>query len=629
MNRKSIIFTLLGVLTIGVAIFFTVQVVQSESPTDSFELAEEALDNEEYEKSVELFKEILKEDASNTEARIGLASAYMGLSKYDDAIDTLNEGIRLKPKETQFYYFLSLAYEGKSDLPGAINAFEEGIDATNDTALTELFELLESNLEIAVERHYVQAGHNRNLVLEWTKNDGSVIPVEAEWEVDDPSQGELDNTTTTSVTFTAEETGTAEITATVGSITKETELHIEEQVVEEMNVTPEEIDPLSIGQEIAVSVTGVDADGEEMEINPEWATSEDIVKFSDTEGQQVSIETTDEGISTITLTYQELEEEINLVVEGENKHIKTDTEGQGTVTVSPNETTYTTGSEVTLEANPAAGWEFVRWDGDVTGTNNPLSITVENSMSVKAIFKETGHHELTLSISGGGNILRDSLNSTYADNETITLVAQADAGWKFSGWRGSVSGSNSRINVLMDGDKDIQAVFVRDGVSYDSSESAGSNSTSNNSKDSSSKSNSESSSKSKKDKKEDTKNNDSSPKDDSNNSTDKEDNKEKEEIEEEKPEQSPDEEKEVPVYSLTTEVKGKGMITASQTSAKEGSTIRVEAHPAEGMIFAGWIGDLLGNAKSRTITMNGNKKVIAIFEPDPAVNNNSEDSTDD
>lgn len=462
-KRKRLIFLIVILaLIVGIAAFFTIKITQSDATIEYLEIAKEALDNEEYEKSRQFFKKVLEEDASHTEARVGLASAYMGLEQFDKAIGTLEEGLKIKPKEPQFYYFISLAYEGKNDLPQVMQTLEDGIEATDNEALTELADQLESNINIVPDRHYVQKGHNRNIILEWKKSDGSALPVEAEWTLENEDSGSLEEVSETVMTFHAEELGTTDISAKVGSITKNDELHIEEQVVEEMTFTPEEFGPLSIDQEIELSVTGVDADGEEMEINPEWISNdEEIMELSETEGVEMTAKAIDEGVTSLTVTYQDLEEELDFIVEGKNKFIKTEVQGEGTVAILPNKTSYPAGTEITLEAEPEAGYEFVRWEGDVTDTTNPLKVTLDSSISVVAVFEPVKQVTLNLSISGEGNIIRDTLESQFIQGESISLFAQPKSGWQFSHWEGSVSGSNARIQVAMNGDKNIQAVFVR------------------------------------------------------------------------------------------------------------------------------------------------------------------------
>ena len=49
-------------------------------------------------------------------------------------------------------------------------------------------------------------------------------------------------------------------------------------------------------------------------------------------------------------------------------------------------TDYNSGTIVELTANPATGWAFKEWTGDLTGTENPKQITIDKAKTVKAIF---------------------------------------------------------------------------------------------------------------------------------------------------------------------------------------------------------------------------------------------------
>ena len=61
--------------------------------------------------------------------------------------------------------------------------------------------------------------------------------------------------------------------------------------------------------------------------------------------------------------------------------LSTSTEGEGSVTQkvikTGSATDYTIGSVIELTATPTAEWLFVEWKGDVTGTENPVEITID------------------------------------------------------------------------------------------------------------------------------------------------------------------------------------------------------------------------------------------------------------
>ena len=60
--------------------------------------------------------------------------------------------------------------------------------------------------------------------------------------------------------------------------------------------------------------------------------------------------------------------------------------GNGTVTLDPPSGIYNSGALVQLTPLPAAGWTFSGWSGDLTGSANPASITMNSNKIVTATF---------------------------------------------------------------------------------------------------------------------------------------------------------------------------------------------------------------------------------------------------
>ena len=60
----------------------------------------------------------------------------------------------------------------------------------------------------------------------------------------------------------------------------------------------------------------------------------------------------------------------------------------GVVTLSPAKPSYAYGEQITLTAKPTAGYVFTKWDGNVNGTENPVTITVTCNMTIGAVFFE-------------------------------------------------------------------------------------------------------------------------------------------------------------------------------------------------------------------------------------------------
>jgi uncharacterized repeat protein (TIGR02543 family) len=83
------------------------------------------------------------------------------------------------------------------------------------------------------------------------------------------------------------------------------------------------------------------------------------------------------GDKTVTATFTQDEYTLEVVSE------------HGTVTKSPEQTTYHYGDVVQLEAVPDADWEFTGWSGGASGMDNPISVTIQGNTSITASYGET------------------------------------------------------------------------------------------------------------------------------------------------------------------------------------------------------------------------------------------------
>ena len=206
------------------------------------------------------------------------------------------------------------------------------------------------------------------------------------------------------------------------------------------------------------------------------------------------------------------------------------TTGNGSVSLSPAGGTYNEGTTVTLTATPDAGWEFAGWSGDLTGTNNPATITMDADKTVTATFTRI-QHTLTVNHTGNGSVNLSPAGGIYNEGTVVTLTATPDAGWEFAGWSGDLTGTNNPATITMDADKTVTATFTR--------------------------------------------------------------------IQ----------------HTLTVNTTGNGSVSLSPAGGtyNEGTTVTLTATPDAGWEFSGWSGDLTGTTNPATITMDADKTVTATF----------------
>ena len=210
-----------------------------------------------------------------------------------------------------------------------------------------------------------------------------------------------------------------------------------------------------------------------------------------------------------------------------------DVEGEGTVSQDPQSETYFYGETVTLTATASIGWSFAEWSGDLSGTDNPETITMDEDKDVTATFTQD-EYTLTVDVEEGGTVSQDPQSETYFYGETVTLTATADTGWSFAGWSGDLSGTDNPESITMDGNKDVTAAFTQN------------------------------------------------------------------------------------QYTLTVSIAGRGSVDREpdQETYTYGEVVTLTATADTGWSFDGWSGDLSGGDNPESITMDGNKDITATFAQD-------------
>jgi hypothetical protein len=100
--------------------------------------------------------------------------------------------------------------------------------------------------------------------------------------------------------------------------------------------------------------------------------------------------------------------------------------GAGTVSRSPDQNGYATGTSVQLTANPGPGWSFSAWSGAVTGSTNPVDVVMDADKTVTATFADVAPPTVALKTPNGGENLglglHYSITWTMADNDTVNSV---------------------------------------------------------------------------------------------------------------------------------------------------------------------------------------------------------------
>jgi uncharacterized repeat protein (TIGR02543 family) len=120
-------------------------------------------------------------------------------------------------------------------------------------------------------------------------------------------------------------------------------------------------------------------------------------------------------------------------------------------------------TDVEVEAFPNEGWVFIRWSGDLGGTENPTSIHMDGN---KIIIAEFSMQVYTLKVNStaAGSVTDPGEGEFIRPAEAVVnLVAEPDNGYEFFRWTGDVGTvadvTDPTTTITMYGDYEITAVF--------------------------------------------------------------------------------------------------------------------------------------------------------------------------
>lgn len=126
-----------------------------------------------------------------------------------------------------------------------------------------------------------------------------------------------------------------------------------------------------------------------------------------------------------------------------------------------------------LLLNCAVGGDWIRSNGGIDDTIFPQVFEVDYVRVFEAVY--SGSHELKSKINGEGTLsyFSDSdlskvidikaESSEFTSGESVYIVPEPGEGYIFQQWIGDVAGSNTPLEVIMGRDKEITAVFVKEG----------------------------------------------------------------------------------------------------------------------------------------------------------------------
>jgi len=112
----------------------------------------------------------------------------------------------------------------------------------------------------------------------------------------------------------------------------------------------------------------------------------------------------------------------------------------GSVSVIPDNISYTAGEQVTVTATPNADYSFTGWSGASTSKETTVAITMDGNKTLTANFARMYTLTTSASPATGGGVSVSPNKTSYVAGEQVTVTANANANYAFTGWQ--VSGAS-------------------------------------------------------------------------------------------------------------------------------------------------------------------------------------------
>ncbi|NLB64806.1 MAG: hypothetical protein GX801_12015, partial [Fibrobacter sp.] len=155
---------------------------------------------------------------------------------------------------------------------------------------------------------------------------------------------------------------------------------------------------------------------------------------------------------TVTAVFAQANKVLDITIQGKGKV------EQKVISASEE---YPAGSAVRLWAKPDNGWTFKEWRGDARGKDTIIYVDMDEDKKITAVFEQS-NFTLDIEIVGKGRVDERQISQDIADypmDSIVRLTARPDSGWVFKEWRGDARGTKNVIEIEMDDDKYVTAVF--------------------------------------------------------------------------------------------------------------------------------------------------------------------------
>lgn len=118
-------------------------------------------------------------------------------------------------------------------------------------------------------------------------------------------------------------------------------------------------------------------------------------------------------------------------------------------------------SDIEIRAISNDEYVFVKWEGSINSSENPLVISMKQDESLIANFTKR-IYPLNITTEGNGSVSESIIKSKtdYESGTIVRLVATPAEGWAFQNWSGEVNSEDDTLEILIDKEINLTAKFV-------------------------------------------------------------------------------------------------------------------------------------------------------------------------
>ncbi len=135
-------------------------------------------------------------------------------------------------------------------------------------------------------------------------------------------------------------------------------------------------------------------------------------------------------------------------------------DSNGSISLLPDNPTYSYGDTVIVQAIPDSGYGLNAWHGDLIGNENPDTLIMDGHKVISATITELPQFTVTAISEGNGAVQLSPPGGIYYQGSTVIVTAIPDSGYRLLDWDDDLDGDDNPDTLFIDTSKTVTAEFI-------------------------------------------------------------------------------------------------------------------------------------------------------------------------